>query len=282
MTDNAIQAEPQSQPLSSSIAGAEPPVQVSPREEFIKSLPEEYRTNPAFAKFDSWEGVAKSYVNIEKMVGMDKNQIVALPKEDTPEAWSPVWDKIGRPSDVKGYEIEKYAEAIPSDVLSNYAEIAHNNGVPKKAFDAMIGKFVEETKAGQAAMQEQEAQKIGAWQEEIKKEFGMAYEEKMAFAKKAVEKFGLSEAIQENFAMFEHPAIIKALVAIGEKTSEGMVLANGSVTHGKLAPAEALMEWSKFSSDKDNMAILTNKQHPQHEYMLKKKAELFKMAYPDK
>lgn len=251
------------------------------REAFIQSLPEEYRADPVFANFDSWDGVAKSYANAAKLVGMDKNQILALPKENTPEAMAPIWDKLGRPADTKGYEIEQYKEVLPPEVLGKYADIAHKSGMSKAAFQSIVGEFVNESVAGQKAMQEQQEQQIGQWQQEVKKEYGAAYDEKMNFARKAVETFGLTEVIKENVAVFENPALIKALVAIGEKTSEGMVLANGTVNHGKLAPAEAAMELAKFNSDPENVKIMTDNRHPQHEFIMKKRSELFKYAYPE-
>lgn len=253
----------------------------SPRDQFIQSLPEEFRADPIFANFDDWGGVAKSYANAAKLVGMDKNQILAMPKENTPEAMAPIWDKLGRPADTKGYDIEQYKEVLPPEVLGKYADIAHKNGVSKSAFNSMISEFVNESVTGQKLMAEQQEQQIGQWQAEVKKEFGAAYDDKLNFAKKAVESFGLTDVIKENPTMFEHPAIIKAFVAIGEKTSEGMVLSNGSVNHGKLAPAEAQMELAKFNSDQNNINAMLDKSHPQHEFVMKKRSDLFKFAYPE-
>lgn len=276
MTDNTPNPEPTPSPA------AEPtPAQTSPRDQFIQSLPEEFRQDPIFANFDDWGGVAKSYANAAKLVGMDKNQILAMPKENTPEAMAPIWDKLGRPADTKGYDIEQYKEVLPPEVLGKYADIAHKNGVSKSAFNSMISEFVNESVTGQKLMAEQQEQQVGQWQAEVKKEFGAAYDDKLNFAKKAVESFGLTDVIKENPTMFEHPAIIKAFVAIGEKTSEGMVLSNGSVNHGKLAPAEAQMEIAKFTSDPENVKIMVDKSHPQHEFVMKKRSELFKFAHPE-
>ena len=273
VADNATTPEPM---LNNDPAPVE-----SPRDKFIQSLPEEYRADPVFAMFNGWEDVAKSYSNAAKMIGMDKNQIVALPKESTPEAMAPIWDKLGRPADANGYGLDQYKEALPPEVTNEYANIAHKHGVSKEALNALIGKFVSDSSSGQALVAEQQAQQVGQWQQEIKQEFGAAYNDKILFAQKAVEKFGLSDVIKENPMMFENPAIIKAFVAIGEKTSEGMVLANGDVNHGKLAPNEARMELAKFTSDPDITKVLMDKRHPQHEFMMKKKSELFKYAYPE-
>lgn len=260
---------------------AAPAPDVSPREKFLASLPEQYRADPSFGNFNSWEDVAKSYSNASKMVGMDKNQIVALPKEPTPEAMAPIWDKMGRPADVKGYEIEQFKETLPPEMLGKYAEIAHKNGISKAGFNSIIAEFVAESKTAQTAAQEQEALQVSEWQNEVKKEYGAAYEQKIAFAQKAVENFGLTEIVSANPSFFEHPALIKALVTIGEKTSEGLVLGNGDVSHGKLAPNEAKMEIARFNSDPAIVKILMDKSHPQYEFMTKKRSELFKYAYPE-
>ena len=254
----------------------------SPREGFISSLPEQFRQDPAFGNFNSIEDLAKSYSHAARLTGMDKNSIVAVPKDDNQEAWGKVWDKMGRPSEVKGYEVEQYKDSIPPEVLGVYAEIAHQNGVSKKAFGAMIGHLVEESKKGEEVLRQQQEQQVSAWQNEVKQEFGAAYDQKIGFAQKAVENFGLTDIVKENVQFFEHPSIIKALAAIGEKTSEGLVLGNGDVSHGKLGPNEAMMEIARFQADKDISKALMDRNHPQHEFYMKKRSELFKAAYPQK
>lgn len=273
MTDEVIDAPP--------AENTPQPAEANPREQFISSLPEEFRADPAFARFNGWEDVAKSYSHAAKMVGMDKNQLLVIPKDDSPEAWAAVYDKLGRPEAPDKYSIDKYKDIVPVDELKPYAEIAHKAGLSSGQFDALVGKFFEDAGAGKKAQEEAVNQQISQWQQEIKTEYGAAYEQKLAFAQKAVEKFGLADVVKENIAMFEHPALIKALVTIGEKTSEGIVLANGDVAHGKLSPAEAIMELANFQSDQNNIKIMTDKRHPQHEFVMKKRAELFKYAYPE-
>ncbi len=255
--------------------------ELSPREKFLGSLPEMYRADPAFGNFNSLEDMAKSYSNAARMVGMDKNQIVALPKEDTPEAMAPIWDKLGRPTEVKGYEIEQFKETLPPEMLGKYAEIAHKNGISKAGFNSIIAEFVNESKTAQTAAQEQETLQVSEWQNEVKKEYGAAYEQKIAFAQKAVENFGLTEWVEKHRIDCEDPVFVKAMVMFGEKTSEGLVLGNGDVSHGKLAPNEAKMEIARFNSDPAIIKILMDKTHPQHGFMTKKRADLFKYAYPE-
>lgn len=271
MTDEVVntqEAEKAEQPLSE-------------REQFLSSLPEEYRQDPTFARFNNWNDVAKSYHHAAKMVGMDKNQLLTLPKDDSPEAWEPIYKAIGKPDAPEGYGFDKYKDVIPPEELGEYAKLAHETGMGSKQFDALVGRFVEQTTMFKKQQAEQMERQVSEWQETVKKEYGAAYDEKIAFAQKAVEKFGLSDVIKSNPEIFENPAIIKAFVEIGEKTSEGMVLANGDVSHGKLAPNEAKMELAKMESDSATVKILLDKNHPQHQFMMSKRNELFKYAYPE-
>lgn len=280
MSDTDIANDPT--PAVDPAPAPSPSPQPSPREQFLGSLPEEYRADPAFARFNGLEDLAKSYSSASKMVGMDKNQIVAVPKDDDEKAWGAVWDKLGRPESADKYNIEPYKDIVKPDELKPYMDEAHKAGITGKQFDAVFGKYLNDAAAAAKAAQEQEAQQVGQWQQEIKTEYGAAYDQKMAFARKAVEKFGLSDAIKANPAIFEQPAIIKAFVEIGEKTSEGIVLSNGETAHGALSPNEAIMELSKFNSDPSNIKIMTDKRHPQHEFMMQRRRELYNYAYPQK
>jgi hypothetical protein len=166
-------------------------------------------------------------------------------------------------------------------MLGKYAEIAHKNGISKDGFNSIIAEFVAESKTAQATAAQQEEQQVSEWQNEVKKEYGAAYDQKIAFAQKAVENAGLSEWVQKHNIDCENPVFVKAMVMFGEKTSEGLVLGNGDVSHGKLAPGEAKMEIARFNSDPAIVKILMDKTHPQYEFMMKKRSDLFKYAYPE-
>ena len=53
-------------------------------------LPDELRDSPSLEKFEASgvEGLARSYVNIERMIGGDK---IVIPKQGDKDGWEKVW-----------------------------------------------------------------------------------------------------------------------------------------------------------------------------------------------
>ena len=68
----------------------------------------EYAQDPTFQSFvgKPFGEYLKSFKNAQSMVGADK-LIVPAGKLDTPEHWGSVFDKLGRPKDISGYEFAR-------------------------------------------------------------------------------------------------------------------------------------------------------------------------------
>ena len=76
----------------------------APAVNFIDTLPEDIRAEPSLKNFSDIGGLAKSYVHAQRLIGSDK---VPIPgKSATEEDWDMVYSRLGRPTDVNGYEIE--------------------------------------------------------------------------------------------------------------------------------------------------------------------------------
>ena len=60
--------------------------------------------------------VVTSYRNLEKLLGVPKDQIIQLPKAEDKEAWGQVFNRLGRPEDPKNYEFGLPKEADPAFV----------------------------------------------------------------------------------------------------------------------------------------------------------------------
>ena len=64
---------------------------------FADTLGEEFRGNPIFANFQDVNGLAKSYMHAQRMIGADK---IAIPgKHATDEERLEVYRKLGSPAD---------------------------------------------------------------------------------------------------------------------------------------------------------------------------------------
>lgn len=97
---------------------AETPMAFDPR-----SLPDDLANEPSLRNFDDVSKLAKSYVHLVKMRGVPEDQLIKLPSDGN---YSEVYNKLGRPEDPSGYEID-----ISNDLNKDYAENAHQLGLSK-------------------------------------------------------------------------------------------------------------------------------------------------------
>jgi len=93
MSDEDIQ-ESQDQPQEATLTPTAAPTQPNWRE----MLSEDIRGDERLAKFETLEGLAKSYINAEQMIGREK---IPMPKSD--EEWQDVYNRLGRPESAEGY-----------------------------------------------------------------------------------------------------------------------------------------------------------------------------------
>ena len=93
---------------------------------FRDHIDETIRDDPSLSTYKDINGMAKSLINAQKMVGADK---VAIPgKYTTPEEMDSFYSKIGRPETADGYELSSN-EVIGDEGVTFFRELAHKNGL---------------------------------------------------------------------------------------------------------------------------------------------------------
>ena len=71
--------------------------------DFRQHIDEGYRNDPSLSTYKDINGMAKSLINAQKMVGADK---VAIPGSwATEDDWSQVYSKLGRPETADKYDL---------------------------------------------------------------------------------------------------------------------------------------------------------------------------------
>lgn len=289
MTDNtaAVAAEPAAAPATAAAP------QLTPHQQFREMLPEDLRADPAFTPYTG-ENVneiigklAKSYVNVNKLVGADKNAVLKLPNSpDDKDGWNNVYSKLGRPEKPEGYEVSKFKEVAGVDEksLGEIAQVAHQHGVSKDALQAIVGKYLEQVGGAKTQTDEQVQETIKGYTDNLKKEWGDAYETKTSkvletLKQKADPEF-LKLASDYPF-IFDHPAVMKTMDALIKMTVEdGGVKQGGSSGSGPMSPNEARAAIAAMDGDQEKMKIITTAGHPMREHILAERTKLFKYAYP--
>lgn len=217
-------------------------------------LPEEYRGNPLFADFKDPGMVFKSYENAARLVGVDKAEVLRLPKDSAAAEWADVWGKLGRPDTPDKYEL-KGPDGLPPDVLTGLAKVMHDTGLSKTQAERIMGFYGEtvQTSAAQAAAaRDAEFTQV---ESALRQEWGKAFDDQLHAAKRAVTEIGGPEisALLVSTGLGNNPAVIKMFAKLGAAQAEPSGLkggGGGEYGGGTLTPAAAQAEIKRLQGDR--------------------------------
>lgn len=190
------------------------------------SLSDEIRADKSLENIKDVEGLAKSYVHAQKMVGSDK---IPVPnKHATEEDWKEVYKKLGRPEDASGYKYDlPEDQTIDETALKNFSDQAHKLGLLPGQANGMV-KFYNEMTA--ASLQEQDSIAVAAREnsvKELKQEWGQAYDQKISQANNLAKTVGIGELFDTNLAdgtkLGDNPVMIKAFAELASKMGEDSI-----------------------------------------------------------
>lgn len=276
-------------PAPAAPAGTPPPAGGSPtsllneRGEFTEGwtsrLPEDLRDAPALKNFKSLEGMAKSLLSAQRMVGADK---VVLPNEHTTnEEKQEFYNRLGRPETPDGYAFKtiKPEDMPPGMQVNQEFEKAFGN----KAFELGLTKEqaneLRDWHQGVVVASYQDADQIMEREhqksvETLRGEWGQAFQANVDLANKVVKKFDPGLKLVE-MGLGNNPTLIKLLAEVGKTMSEDrLVLGEADRTPGNAkAQINAIMG--------DPKSPYFNPDHAQHKDVVAKVAELYaQMHHP--
>ena len=181
-------------------------------------------------------GLMKSYIHASGMVGKDK---VSLPHETwTDDQYSDFYNKIGRPEDIKEYNIENnVTKGIEKneEFFNALKESAYKAGLaPKQAqqmsdfFNNFLGDSVTKNNEMNQVASDAEAGKL-------KQEWGDAYDQKNQRAFRALQDFASKEEIQDmsDKGLLQQPSIARLFSKIADAMGEDSLKVKGGQIFGK-------------------------------------------------
>lgn len=137
---------------------------------WLEGLPDDVKGDPSLKVFKDVAGLAKSYVNAQKMLGADK---VIIPNEKSSEAdWNAFYQKLGRPDAADKYEIKgPDGKPVENDIVKSFKSVAFEAGLsPKqvaKLADWNANAVAESQKAAEAQKGIALREAINAYQEKL-------------------------------------------------------------------------------------------------------------------
>lgn len=229
---------------------------------WLDKLTPEDRT---YAESKGWKGdtppdaLFSSYKNLEKVWGADKaGRALMLPKDDSDtEALNTIYDKLGRPADPSGYEIN-----LPEGVEPEFADKAkgwfHKAGLSTNQAKAVTEAYQAAELEQAQALEQRDATEKAA----LEKEWGAEYTQKVEIAKRGIAAAGLSEEEVRRMELAVGPArATKMLEFFGRNYTEAQPLDGGQRAQngfGALNPAQAQSKINELYSDTNFMARYNN------------------------
>lgn len=241
-------------------------------------------TTTGYAQNKGWDSPAKaidSYRNLEKLLGADRaGNTVILPKPDADaKEWGALYDRMGRPADAKGYNVE-----LPQggDAKMHEASLAkfHELGLTKAQGEQLATWYNTEVMNNANQTAAAKAQEFQAQDAALKAEWGQAYTQNLAQAQQGVRALGLDAASIDKLSdALGHKATMAMLQKIGSGLNEDS-LVNGDNPGGfgtALTPGQAKAEIQTLMQDRNFVSRYTS---GDAEAKAKMDA-LHKFAYPE-
>lgn len=251
--------------------------------EWRNLIPEQFATDASLKDIKTLENLVKSYINAQKMIGGEK---VALPKKDWSEDdWNNFYSKLGRPESQDNYDLE--LEDIPEGMQRNeeyenkFKEFAYKNGFTADQTKSLWNFLASNSIDTYKEVMQNENQRLQEGWNNLKKDWGKAYNEKIGIAKK-VAALGGQEFIDliKSKGLSRDPAFVKWAAKFGSMVSEDNLGADGAKTKSDvMTPREAKSKINSIIGDRNHP--YHNKNDARYQEARKEMEELYKFAYPE-
>ena len=250
-------------------------------------LPDDIKAEECLKLVPNFNEMVKQFVNQRKAIGKNK---VALPNEKSDEKeWDAFFTAIGRPKSSDNYTTpetpKEMVDIYTDDAMKAAKEFAFKIGATQKQFNDYIAFDVAQKKALLAEQDEFEAKAIRVAKEnaekELRKEFGMAYDERMHAANRIITEGFKSESERIEFieTYGNDVRIVRLLSNIGARMSEHTALI-GELTNK--VPTEIQGRIKEIQNNKDYMNMNSGMSQEERQGLTDELNQLYKQLYPAK
>lgn len=239
--------------------------------------------NRGLTKLDTNEALAnavKGFRNAEKYVGVPHEQLVRIPdmEKGDPVEMNQFFDKLGRPSDPKDYEL-----SVPEGQGTEFADWAkgmfHEVGLSAAQGKQLVDRWnAYQAEAGEQSTQQYQ-ESVTADDNALKSEWGQAYDLEMDAAKAGAKALGLQPAeIDALEKILGYGNLMKRMAVVGKKVGEDSFVSGSGNNDGPMTPQAAQAQIALLRADTEWTTKYLNGN-------VQCKAEmerLHKLAYPSK
>ena len=224
-----------------------------------------------------FEGVVKSYSHLEKMSTNHDSTVVIPGLDATPEQQSEFYNRLGRPEAEDGYSF-KLDEGIDTSRLDTMRSKAHALGITDEQFSGMAQADMDfmtgavQDQSDQAVISKAEAELA------LKKEWGAAYDTKVAGIDVAAHKLGFSDEHLIGLHKIMGPVdAMKFVDGLNSKIGDHQMESGETVSSDHKTPEQAKLEMNALMGKPEFVAAWTDKSNSGHKDAVAQKAALSRL-----
>lgn len=253
-------------------------------------LSPDIREHPSVTRYANVEEMAKGLINANELIG---RKGIPLPKEGDANDQARFWNALGRPESVDGYDLGDFTPPegveVSADLQTAFFQKAHELGLTNAQARGLI-----EWQTGQAASmvgasQEALASARGEAESTLRKEWGAAYEARLNMASRAMQVFAgegaesiLGLQLADGSALGDNPAFIRIMARASEGLSEADLATDAAIrTIAGHTPESAQQAIREFEANGENIAAMKDRNHIAHAEVMRRREQLYSIAYPD-
>lgn len=239
---------------------ATPPPAVAP--DWKAGLNPEIKGYVELKGFQSPEAMADSYRNLEKLQGHPAEKILKLPDvfyddkgKMTPEGKA-VYERLGAPKEAKDYNLPAPKEGGDPKLLDHFKNTFLEAGIPKDAAKKIIEGMNQYFDQASESAKTIATNEFNNQTNQLKTEWGSAYEQNERIAKEAVRVMGMTkDQVAALASGLGHKETMKLFHKLGTSTAEAPFV-GGKNPNNIMEPATAQSKIAELKADKDFSAKL--------------------------
>jgi hypothetical protein len=235
---------------------------------FKDLLSEDIRGLKDLEKFSDVNELAKSYVNLNKLLGKKFTDL-------SPDELSSYYTKLGKPASKDEYVLPE--DPAIDGIKDWYKDVALKANLTNEQAKIVIEDYV----ALERSCNEERIKAIEIQQkdviEELKKDFGSAFEQRIEIAKQAVKQFGGDDIVNilNETGLGNNPKVIKMFAEIGKSLQEDKIISSDKAEKFGLTPADAKNKINMLKKDEEFMKSYFNATHPKHRQSIDEMQRLY-------
>lgn len=248
---------------------------------FRAAVEAEYGEHAATADYADLNGLLKSHINQQKMIGADK---IAKPTSKWgKDEWSNFNKEIGMPSDPNGYELEKFDSASDEETewfkTFAHGELNLSNRQAQNLWSALQGRSNDKS----AKFMELRKAKVGEGMETLKTEWGDKYDGNILATNEAMKKIdedGRFRNWMKETGLNQEPEMLRFAAKVASSFTEDKVGSGGKPSI-PMNPEIAKAKLNKIFSDAQKEGAkspLMNRKDPSHDDVVREVTRLSDIA----